>query len=154
MSLGSRSSGLFLYLVGLLIFDLSTLIMKLKFFLSVLWIDYYYYYYCRCACVSWNGLSLFSIYIHIKKVEFTYREQRLLFRFRFMFRFWFWFSWSSCKKQRHIGYSSLVSIHALQITHFSHICIFIYTHHTYTLFLFLFLFLWLSTIIFYLLLFF
>ena len=56
-------------------------------------------------------------------------------------------------------YSSLVSnsIHALQITHFSHIRIFVHTHHTHTFSIFsqfLFFFLWLSTIIFIIYLFF
>ena len=55
---------------------------------------------CRCACVSWNGLSMFSIYIHIKNVEFT-GSRGFSSGSGFGFN---WFSWSSCKRQRHIGY--------------------------------------------------
>ena len=96
---------------------------------------------------------MFSIYIHIKNVEFTGSRG-------FSSGSGFGFRGRRARDSDTLGtYSSLVSnsIHALQITHFSHIRIFVHTHHTHTFSIFsqlLFFFLWLSTIIFIIYLFF
>ena len=78
---------------------------------------------------------MFSIYIHLKNVEFTGSRG-----FSSGSGFGFGFRGRRARDSDTLGtYSSLVSnsIHALQITHFSHIRIFIHTHHTHTLFPFL-----------------